>query len=328
MVEYLSLLRKYGNKTMFKIFHGEKSEIISYNDYLKDLRICAYNIESVSGDLKGKHIGIIASSGYEYLVLLGAVIFAKAVAVPINELESEENISFAVRNSDIELLIVEGDCEKYSYENVIIKEKGWFLIDHGNEKELRDFSVEEENDLAIIIYTSGTTSLSKGVALSAKNLFYNIENILPEYYILNRGETVGARVYTNFPFYHIGGILLWLSWSLNGCITCLSADPKAILDDLEKNSIDFAGVTPATFKLWINCLKRGKKERLGGVRHVLSGGAALEPDLIKEFLSNGITVGQFYGQTEIGGVITSNYDMQGHINSLGKAAEQAIGTVK
>ena len=103
----------------------------------------------------------------------------------------------------------------------------------------------------------------------------------------------------------------------------MSKDPKRVLVDLENNNIDFAVVIPAMVKLWGNYVKRGRKERLGNVKFIISGGASVDTELIKLFTSEGILFTQFYGLTETGSAVTANFYKENITDSIGKAIDGA-----
>lgn len=326
MLQYLKMMEGYSDAFVAEMLDGKNIESHTYAEYLKDMRRCAYQLEAQLGDIDGKHICIISKSNYKYMVLLGAIIFSRAVAIPLNNLEIVDNIRFAVNQSEADVLIYSEYPEIDTFKNiVVINEENLFddISNSSSEKELYDFTEEESQKLSLIIFTSGTTSLSKGVALSVFSLFGNIRKILPLVYRDGIETAVNVKAYTNFPFYHMGGILLWISWTEFGSTICMSKNPKHALADLENITIDYAAVTPAMLKVWINCIKRGHKNRTGNVRHLISGGALIEPPIIKFFVDNDITFGQYYGMTEIGNVITGNFDMENHIDSIGKAIHEA-----
>ncbi len=96
MVELLKLIESYGDTPAFKNLAGENSFVVTYREYLDKMKACAYNLQQTFGDLKGKHIGIMADSNYEYTVILGAVLFSRGVLVPVNFFETPENIEAAI----------------------------------------------------------------------------------------------------------------------------------------------------------------------------------------------------------------------------------------
>ena len=322
MVEYLNILRQFDKREMMKIISGTECSVKTYADYHRDICRCAGKLASILGPIEGRHIGIIGTSDYEYLVIMAAIIFSRGVAVPLNNREVEDNVLAAVKTSEAELII--SDDMPYTEalkELVRVETKEGFFDDKTTQKDLKDFSDDEADRTVLIIFTSGTTSLSKGVELSAGNLFKVLRNNLPDEYREDVDKTEGIVAYTNSPFYHVGGIMPWLSWTELGVTMCLSKDSRNILSDLEVNRIHMAAVIPTVLKLWVKSLYKNKLERLGGVKYIYAGGAALDPNIMDLFYSNGISVIQLYGMTETGGDITVNYDMKNHGTSAGRVAE-------
>ncbi len=322
MLAYLKLIESYKDAYIVKMLDGANADSWTYSDYLRDIKRCAYQLESKVGSINGKHICILANTDYRYMVLLGAIIFSRAVAVPLNNYETTENLLAAVELADSDMIICYECAEKESFKDLpVISEEQLFndIWEFTNEKELLDFTDDESQQLAVILFTSGTTSLAKGVALSVENIFENAIPILPIAYIDGTENADNIVAYTNFPMYHLGGFLLWRNVSTVGGTICMSKDPKHVLNDLENITIDFADVTPALLKLFANCIKRGNRNQIGNARHVMAGGAQIETSLIRFFLDNDITFLQMYGMTETGDVITVNYDMENHIDSIGRA---------
>ena len=321
MVEYLKLIRSYNDRCMVKMLDGENSFSKSYADYYIDMCITAKKLESILGEVKDRHIGIIGSNSYEYMVLMAAVLFSRAVVVPINNHEADENIFAAIKKADLDLLVVLDEINSFSKNDCVMTIcKPQLFTGSTAEKELYDFSPEEGSRTSFIIFTSGSTSLAKGVELSIEGILNDLRNNMPENNIGKTQKDTSFIGYINNPCYHIGGLLPWLRWTAFGYTICMSVDPRNILSDLEHTKIDFAGITPAVLKLWFKCLQKHKKERLGGVKYIFAGGAELPPSAVDLFASEGITLIQLYGMTETGGDVTINYDMVNHRNSVGKAA--------
>lgn len=116
MIDYLRIIKNFKGSNMFRQLNDLEEKCWTYEDYFKDIGRCAFALEEMLGDLKGKHIGILAQSGYEYLVILAAIIFSRGVAVPINNLESDKNILHAIKKSETVALIV--DDERFSFDDV------------------------------------------------------------------------------------------------------------------------------------------------------------------------------------------------------------------
>lgn len=323
MFEYLATIEKYSGECAFRFLDEEKTFEVSYDQYLKDMRTCATRLENKLGNVQGKHVGLIGCNSYEYVVIMAALVFSRAVVVPLNYRETNQNLTFAIKNAKIDCLISD-DLEKHNF-GEDIKYLGFdvALSGEAEERDLKDFTEDEVNNLAMIIYTSGTTSLSKGVALSVGNLLYEKRYPLPEEYSNGFKTVPGVKIYTNFPFYHVGGMLVWLTWTEHGCTITQSVQPQNILSDLVGEKIDVAFVTPATIKLWLKTIRRGHIERLGGLKIALTGGAPISIDDVKELAANDIIFGQYYGMTETCGSVTFNCDMENYMSSVGKPCYNA-----
>ena len=316
MVRVLDEIRGFGSQQAFRVLDGENSYDVSYEQYYSEVEQCAYNLQNIVGDLKGKRIGIYCSSNYEYTVMLIAMIFGRAVAVPFNFRESVDNITYQIDNADLDYLVIDND--NLSGENIAVKTiaKADLLEKNGGRIQLSDFCDDEKDQTALMIYTSGTTGKSKGVVLTAGNLFEDKKNMYDDHAPFDTFD--GLRVYTNFPFYHIGGITGILSHFEYGCVTYISMNPGNVINDLENETIDSAVVIPATLNLWKKSVVRGHIERLGGVRLLVSAGAPPDLSTVELFMEHGISYGQYYGMSETSGNITLNFDCKDHLRSVGK----------
>ncbi|SEL73806.1 long-chain acyl-CoA synthetase [Butyrivibrio sp. ob235] len=320
MYKFLDTLKKYEDVIAFRFLDEENTFEISYKQYLEDICSCAFRLESAVGNLKGKHIGIIGVNSYEYAVIMAATLFSRAVLVPINYHETDDNIKYVIDNSRLEVLIA-NNPKKYACDSNIKCFDFDIALNHGDgqQKDLLDFSQEEADNLLMIIYTSGTTSLSKGVCLSVHNIFHEEKILLPEKFVREYNAVPGFKAYINFPFYHIAGIIAWIACAEHGYTLIQSVKPQNILSDLIGEEISGAGVIPATLKLWLNSIRKGHIERLGGVKCIITAGAPVSAEDVKEIQSHGIAFGQYYGMTETGGNVTYNFDMEKHIASVGCA---------
>ncbi|SFN65590.1 long-chain acyl-CoA synthetase [Pseudobutyrivibrio sp. UC1225] len=316
MVKFLNEIKKYGSDTAFRILDGDKSFNITFEDYYKKLSSCAYNLNNLVTDLAHKKIGIYCNSSYEYTLLLTAIMFSRAVAVPLNIRESLDNLQYEIENSEVDYVVVDNDVLS-GLTNIKLINKDELLKDKGGAVALTDFTEEEKEATALIVYTSGTTGRPKGVVLSVANLFGFEKAMYDDNAPFDNLE--GLKVYTNFPYFHIGGINGWITHFEKGCATYLSINPGNILMDLENEQIDSAVVTPATLNLFKKSVARGHLERLGGAKLLVSAGAPVDINTVELLMKNGIGYGQYYGMSESCGNISCNFDCKNHLKSVGMA---------
>ncbi len=320
MVEFLNLCKEYNDICAFRVLDGDNTKEISYLEFYQEMEACAYSLSKKLGDLKGRRIGLYFDSSYEYLVVLGAIIFSRAVAIPLNRFESIENICYQIEKADVtDLITDEEHISAFSHFEGGLIDKTEILSDKEGCFGLTDFDDSEEDSISLLIFTSGTTGKAKGVVLSAGSLFKNIKTLYDSSAPFDSYE--GLKIYINFPFYHIGGITAWITHFEYKCTTYLSVNPANVLTDLETEQVDATVVTPATLKLWKKSINRGHIERLGQTKLIVSAGAPVDYDTLDAFLQNGICYGQYYGMSESCGNISQNFDCKKHLKSVGRADE-------
>ena len=207
----------------------------------------------------------------------------------------------------------------------------------------------EPDDLAEIMFTSGTTGEPKGVMLTHRNIVSNVQAAA-------RAFPGGAsdRLLSLLPLSHMfeqtGGLLVAL---VLGCriVYPTSRQPSFIFKALRENHISILLLVPQALQLFMNGIEREVEEkgktglwrtlhriaprlplaarrrlfgtvhrRMGGnIRYFLSGGAYLDPNLSQKWENLGIPILQAYGATEAAPGITST--------SLGRKVTGSVGRV-
>ncbi|MBR3116148.1 acyl--CoA ligase [Candidatus Saccharibacteria bacterium] len=162
------------------------------------------------------------------------------------------------------------------------------------------------NDLAVIMYSGGTTGAPKAVMLS--NLNINAESICDG--VMIRQTVPGATVLSILPLFHCFGLGVCIHTPLcrgMGCILIPAFSHKQFADIIRKNEPNFIVGVPTLFEALINT--KLKSNDLSSVTAVICGGDALNQTLrnkINDFLSSHgsdakIRVG--YGLTEGSGAV-------------------------
>lgn len=311
-----------------------KDENISYNEVLKN--ISAYSsLLTLSNFTKA---AIVSENRPEWIYSFYAVWKKNACVVPIDYMSSVDDIAFILNDCKPEYVFysdttrenIQTVVSKISYEPFLIN------IDEIKIVEVKeDFSFPERdlNDTAVIIYTSGTTGSPKGVMLSFDNLLVNIEAVSKDVEIYKPED----KVLILLPLHHIfplaGTVIITLSIGATGVFSP-SMSSEDLIATLQKHKItiiigvprlynlirkgirdkiDKSAVAKFLFKVAQkrNSLSFSRKifkkvhDRFGGnIKYLVSGGAALDPEVTKDFTTLGFLILEGFGMTETAPMIT------------------------
>lgn len=154
------------------------------------------------------------------------------------------------------------------------------------------------DDTAVLIYTGGTTGVSKGVELTHRNLSSNCQQARAWCREFTDGKEI---VLGCLPFFHSYGITASMNMSIiYGWCNVLIPKPeaRAILEAVHKHKVTFIPGVPTLFNAMIN-FPETKKYNLGSVKACLSGAAPLALETIRGFEKlTGIVISEAYGLTE------------------------------
>ena len=320
--------------------------------------------------LKDKRVAIISKNRYEWALTYFTVMDGVGVAVPLDKgLKEEEIISCLVRskadcivfekefleimkkakeNKDVK--VKEYICMDDIEEEGIIKfsdviKKGKKLLADGDKKYI-DASIDEEK-MAAIIFTSGTTSMSKAVILSHKNIASNINDINFAENILSTDVNMAF-----LPFHHTFGSTGILVFLANGATNVFCDGLKYIQKNLVEYKVSVFVCVPLMLeamykKIMAEVEKQGKTkiikigtkiskfllkfgidirrklfkqilDKLGGeIRFVISGASAIDRNVAEGFNNFGILTVQGYGLTETAPVLTAENEKSMRLGSVG-----------
>lgn len=299
----------YKEDIAFQYYKNEEVHQISYLQFADDIRKFIGYLHMRYGTVEGMHFGILGRNSYHFLVCLYGVMAANGVAVPLNIEESLDNIDYQIDFADITRIFSDGEYEKLEpefgnkYAHMLSKIDDYLGCD--DYEELTECADIEK--LAMIMFTSGTTGKSKGVMMSQKNLFAPLKHFLETIHSAEGNiSREKPKIFLVVPLYHMSGIGCALTWNTNGSTLNICESPKYMYRDLKHMRSDSASVVPTILKLWSKDIKRGKREKLGGIKNIACGAATIEPQMLQEFRENGISIYQAYGMTEMCGGGTAN----------------------
>lgn len=361
---------EFGERPAYKIRVEENKYKIYTHKEVRDI-IDALGTALISFNLKGKRIAVIGENRFEWEIAYLAIACGTGIVVPLDKSLPENELKRLIERSEVEAIFYSGKYEDklkkmvlegtgklkhlismdskthsngiYSQSELI--EIGNVLLKNGN-REFLDSKINPD-EMNIMLFTSGTTSESKVVALSHKNLCSNLMDIAS---VLDIDSN--DRILSFLPLHHVFECTVGFLFSLyRGCQTSFCDGIRHILENLNEYQITFAAFVPAiyenTYKNIIKKLeKEGKLAKLkeleekykdssmeekkevfkeihqifgGHIRLFISGAAALDKNVEYAFRNWGINLCQGYGLTETSPVIGVETNKEFKVGSIGKA---------
>lgn len=358
----------YSNNTAFLVKRkkGEPYEHIKYRQVKEDMD--ALGTALLNMNLSNKKIAVIGENCYEWIISYLAVVNGVGIIVPLdkelprNELlnlidRAEIDVIFytdsyreTIKDVDIAFKINLNTTElrKDEYQQSELINEGKKLIAKGHTEYL-DTAIDPD-EMRIILFTSGTTDMAKGVMLCHRNICSVLKSTCS---IVKINES--DRTLSILPIHHTFECTLGMMLPLyRGASIAFSEGLKYIAKNLiEAQATVLIGV-PLIFeniywKIWKQVKKTGQQGKLkkaikinnmlkkiginlspilfkeihnkfgGRLRLLVSGAAAIDPAVIKGFEEFGIKVVQGYGLTECAPLVTGTPDFYRKVGSVGLA---------
>ncbi len=301
--------RMAANKTA--VLDGSNS--ISYGELHQRCRLLAGGLSSL-GLKKGDRVAILANNGQPYIETYIGVPAAGFVVVPLNTRHAMAELKYALQDSQTKVLLVDRDPGELAacVEQVVMIPTAYDeLLCNAKERELG--SDLNENDLAGLFYTGGTTGKSKGVMLSHRNLIANTFHYLAA---IPQGETDIMLVMA--PLFHAAGSngVIANIWTLGTQVTLATFDPAAALDLIEQHGItETLGVPTMLAAMAEEQHARPRKTQT--LKMIAHGGSPIATEILRRTHTAFPTAElvEVYGATELSPVCTILKNEQNLIDS-------------
>ncbi len=359
----------YGERPGYKIKLSEGNYKTYTHKEIRDM-INSLGTALISLGLKNKRIAVIGENRYEWEIAYLSVVCGTGIVVPLDRSLPPNELEELIERSEVEAIFYSKKYEetiktiRYSEKNKLkhlismdscvhdegiysekeLIEKGKKLIEEGN-KEFIDAKINPE-EMNIMLFTSGTTSKSKVVALSHKNL---VSNVMDFASVLTIDSS--DRILSFLPLHHVFECTVGMLYSLYiGAQRSFCEGIRHIVENLNEYKITFASFVPAIYESMYktiikNLEKQGKFEATkklmeenrnktmaekkeifksihdifgGDIKLFVSGAAALDKEVEYAFRDWGINLCQGYGLTETSPVIGVETDENFRVGSIGK----------
>ncbi|MGZ8997797.1 MAG: AMP-binding protein [Allosphingosinicella sp.] len=262
---------------------------------------------AVLGARLGDRIVVQAEKSVEIVLLYLAGLRAGLVHVPLNPAYTPSEVAYFVGDSEPALIVCDAGREEalaaVSGGAKIVSLAGLATLASAQSGDFATVQLKSD-DLAAILYTSGTTGRSKGAMLSHANLASNAI-VLKQAWRWQDGDVLIHAL----PIYHVHGLFVALHGALLNGSTMLwhrAFSPEAVLGDLPAATI-LMGVP--TFYVRLAAHPGLTREAVAGMRLFVSGSAPLLESTFAEFeAKTGHRILERYGMTEAGMICSNPYD--------------------
>ncbi|KGX92630.1 long-chain fatty acid--CoA ligase [Pontibacillus halophilus JSM 076056 = DSM 19796] len=287
----------------------------------------ASGLESL-GLTKGDHIALVAGNSPHYIIGLYGALRLGLTVIPVNPIYTADELTYILNNADVkavitmDLLMEKFDAMDAALTGVmhyIVGETGQQGMNVKGEvrskmKTFTDVVAASEDsfkrpelqkeDLAVILYTSGTTGKPKGAMLTHRNIFSNAKDVADYLQMQEEDRTIAA-----LPMFHVFCLTVSLNAPLmNGgtVIIVPKFSPQEVFRiGRELNPTIFAGV-PTMYNYLIQT-NNGNEGDFETIRLCISGGASMPVALLEAFEQTfNVVVSEGYGLSEAAPVTCFN----------------------
>jgi len=291
-----------------------KKEVVSYQDLERDTGRFAAALRR-QGVTRGDRVALALDNGAEYLTAYYGILKAGAAVVPLCPDTRTSTLSYALNHCEARGVVLgsrntkllEGQSGELPHLRLLAS-VGAPAIEEEGQLKISEYSAMLEEpepfvgsttseDLASIIYTSGTTAKPKGVMLSHGNLVANVRSIV-QYLEL----TAADRIAMVLPFfYSYGNSVLHTHICAGGTVVAVGtmAFPAAVLSGIQEHRCTGLSGVPSTFARMLQSSVVQKFD-LSRLRYITQAGCPMAPAPTEKIRQNipHVAVYVMYGQTE------------------------------
>jgi long-chain acyl-CoA synthetase len=315
---------------------ADSSARLTYHQLYEAAGDLAAALHQEHGIGKGDRVALMLHNSPEYVISLFAIAGLGAISVPLNTALKGQELCYPINDSGATLLIADQDAFKIIADIrtelrtvkaiIVIGESSIdgtvsFAGMLGNGRGFPTGITIDENDGAVLLYTSGTTGAPKGALLSNKNIIASA---------MNDAQLSGLRPRVDSmllvaPLFHITGLAMCLCSAVYaGIRIVLIRKFKAAeaLHLIEKERVSVVIAVPTVLWLMFQAAEFDLTD-VKSLRFLASGGAAVPEDLLKICMRKlpGVELAPGYGLTEATGMTHSVRSLEEALSKPGSVGQ-------
>ncbi|GIF33403.1 acyl-CoA synthetase [Actinoplanes utahensis] len=253
---------------------------------------------AAGGVRAGDRVAYLGLNSPLFLETLLAAAHLGATFVPVNFRLAPDEVAYVLGHSGCHSVVAED-----GYRELIDGIAGAVPVrrfhvegdDAGPVPEPPEPAVVDAGDVAVLMYTSGTTGRPKGVVLTYGNLWWNQANVHATIDIRPRAATLAVA-----PLFHIGGLNAFTLGVLcrgGAVVLRRSFDPDACLRDIERYGVASTFMVPTMFAALLRS-ERFAGTDLSSLTAAVVAGAPVPASLVTDYADRGVALQQAWGLTE------------------------------
>ena len=314
----------------FLIAAGDRSVPITWREFARDIETIAWIIRKYT---PGATIALLGANSYEWMTVHAACIFSGAVALPLEANLPAEDIAERLSFTGARALIHSAALADRAHEvkkllpKLITGGFGTRLTDRvlaaahkaldAGDPGIFDLPERDEDETAMLVFTSGTTSKPRGAELTIHGL-----RVFSEYWHANLHFESGQNTLMLLPLNHIFGICVTYAMLAHGVALGVCPDFRRIYEAVERFRADFLFLVPALAEMLADKIaQKGRTVEEAGLslRWLVAGGAPLPSRTYLKLKALGIQPLIGYGLTETTALYSVSELESPHPGSAGKS---------
>ncbi len=303
----------------------EKAGKFSYQELWTQSSKVAFHLLQEKTDLNQARVAFMVSPGFDYTAIQWGIWKAGGIAVPLCITYPLPSLTYVIEDTKADIVITGPEYEAILKEYALEKKLRWIVLEELNQPFKETVLPEIATDRgAMILYTSGTTSLPKGVLSTHANIESQVSTLVQAWEWSASDHTLCL-----LPLHHVHGIINVLSCALWSGATVEFIHPfdaKQVFDVFLRGKVNVFMAVPTIYFKLIAAFESGSEneklqlhECMRGFRLMVSGSAALPVSVMESWQKiSGHYLLERYGMTEIGMAISNPYTGERRAGYIGK----------